>query len=339
MASQNALVPSAQFRKKLRQRGGEVVSRCYQCATCSTACDLATPDRPFPRKQMLEAQWGLSERLMADPALWLCHQCNDCSARCPRNARPGDVMAVLRALVVETLAAPKFMGPLVGNAARTWPLLIGVPILFWAALLFGFGERVPANLHAYEEFVPHVYIYTVYFTVSAWVVGAFWLGGKRFWDLIGQGETRRGSFWRALWLTLVDIAVHRRFGRCGEAKPRKWAHFALMWGFVGAAIASALIIVYMYGLNEPLPLPQTNISKLIGNGSAVLLVVGSLMLLSGRLEDKDRVGRTNAFDAFFLGVVLLVTFTGVLTELGRYVMSPTIACAIYVVHLGSVLCL
>jgi quinone-modifying oxidoreductase subunit QmoC len=108
---------------------------------------------------------------------------------------------------------------------------------------------------------------------------------------------------------------------------------------VGAATASALIIVYMYGLGTPLPLPQDNISKLIGNGSAILLVIGGLMLLSGRLEDKERIGRSSAFDTFFLGVVLLVTFTGVLTEMGRYLMSPTLACYVYVVHLGAVLCL
>lgn len=249
-------------------------------------------------------------------------------------------MAVLRSLTVEALAAPKFMGPLVGNAARTWPLLIGVPILFWVALLWVFrGLAIPEAPLVYEEFVPHVFIYAVYFAVSGMVVGAFWVSGMRFWKLIGQGATRRGSFWRALALTLWDIAAHRRFAQCGEAKPRRWAHFALMWGFVGAAIASAIVIVYMYGLGAPLPLPQTNISKLIGNGSAILLVVGGLMLLSGRLEDKDKIGRTAAFDSFFLGVVLLVTFTGVVTELGRYLMTPTLACYVYVVHLGSVLCL
>lgn len=340
MATPTALVPSAQFRRKLRQRGGAAVARCYQCATCSTVCELATPDAPFPRRQMLEAQWGLADRLAGDPALWLCYQCNDCSARCPRNARPGDVMQVLRALTVEALAAPRFMGNLVGHAARTWPLLIGVPIAFWIVLLWVFRDlAIPEAPLVYEDFVPHIYIYIVYGGVSVLVLWSMVLSGKRLWDLMGAGATRRGSFLRHLVPVLVEVATHRRFAQCGQSRPRRWAHFALLWGFGGAAFASALLIVEIYVLGTQMPMPQTSYVKIIANGSAVLLVVGGLMLLASRLEQEADVGATTAFDAFFLGVVLLVIFTGVATEAGRYVMTPTLACYVYVVHLGAVLTL
>src|SRR3972149_9333576 len=110
-----ALLPSSSFRKALLERGGAPAGKCYQCATCSSVCDLAPAAAPFPRRQMLWAQWGLADRLAGDPTLWLCHQCNDCTARCPRDARPGDVLQVLRALMIERLAAPRFMAPLLGR--------------------------------------------------------------------------------------------------------------------------------------------------------------------------------------------------------------------------------
>ena len=126
MATQTAVIPSAEFRRELKARGGASAARCFQCATCSSVCELAPADAPFPRRQMLLAQWGLADQLAGDPAVWLCHQCNDCSVRCPRDAKPGDVMQVIRSLTVEKLAKPKFMGSLVAKARTTWPALLGL---------------------------------------------------------------------------------------------------------------------------------------------------------------------------------------------------------------------
>src|SRR5512144_1883679 len=100
---------SRDFREELARRGGDAASRCMQCATCSSVCDLSTPDTMFPRRQILWAQWGLADRLAADPSIWLCHQCNDCTARCPRDARPGDAIQAIRAVMIAELASPKWL--------------------------------------------------------------------------------------------------------------------------------------------------------------------------------------------------------------------------------------
>ncbi len=106
MASIPIIQTSSEFRDAFAQRGGDMANRCYQCATCSSVCALAPDEAPFPRRQILWAQWGLVDRLISDPGAWLCHQCNDCSVRCPREVNPGDVMAATRAMVVEKLASP-----------------------------------------------------------------------------------------------------------------------------------------------------------------------------------------------------------------------------------------
>ena len=227
MASIPAVLPSADLRSALGQRGGDGSSRCYQCATCSSVCELAPAEAPFPRRQMLWAQWGLVDRLVADPGVWLCHQCNDCSARCPREAHPGDVMAAVRGAVIERLATPRWLGRMVGNARTTWPLLIGIPIVFWIVLLgLTTGLAVPHvnpaltpadGLFHYEEFVPHPHIYAVYLLISAWVVAAAWVSGRRFWKLLGAGAARPGSFLANLVPTLVDISTPRRFSPCTDA--------------------------------------------------------------------------------------------------------------------------
>lgn len=298
---------------------------------------------------MLWAQWGLTDRLAADPSVWLCHQCNDCNVRCPRDAQPGDVMQTLRAMVVEYLAFPSFLGKLVGNVRATWPLLVGIPMAFWFILVamangfaipavHGGGSFVDGQFH-YDAFIPHGLIYSVYFPAVAWVALAAWVSGRRFWNLLGSsGAPRSGSFLGQLVPALTEIAAHKRFSSCGSQELRRWGHFGVLWGFVGAAVTSGILIVYMYGLGT-YPLPLTHWVKWLGNISAVLLVVGGVALLVNRIKNDRQSGASTAFDIFFLGIVLAVIATGVLTESGRFMGSPAAACVVYVVHLGAVLTL
>jgi len=384
MAQKKEIIPSAAFRRELAARGGDTAARCYQCATCSSVCDLTRDGSLFPRQQMLASQWGLADRLVGDPGVWLCHQCNDCTVRCPRDAKPGDVMQTIRSLAIKELSTPRFMGRLVGNAGKSWPLLIGLPILFWFALIFmvnGFDVPEPTNqkiIHAgadialvdaayaqddahgdahgtaghgvqhvagdetrlvYEELVPHKYIYVVYSTAFLLALVAALAGGVKFWKLLGRDGNRRGSFLGAFIPVLGEIASHGRFGKCGASSSRRWAHFCLLWGFFGAAFASGLLVISLYVTKDPLPLEQMHPYKIIGNISAVLLLVGGFWLFINRLTDPKNTGASRAYDTYFLSLVVLVILTGVLTELGAFVFPPVVASIIYVVHLGSILTL
>ncbi len=351
MASIPVVHSSTEFRETLVRRGGSSAAKCYQCATCSSVCELAPANAPFPRRQVLMAQWGLEDQIIADPGPWLCHQCNDCSVRCPREVNPGDVMAVVRAMTVERLSVPRIMGRLNGNIKASWPALVFVPLLFWIVLLgVTTGLAIPevnGDLPAlegrfhYEEFVPHVLIYAVYTTVTILVLAALWLSGRKFWGLIGSGTRRSGTLIGTLPGVFMDIATHKKFSSCDNGVPkRRWGHFLVMWGFVGAAVTSGILVIYMYGLHM-YPLPLDHWVKWLGNFSAIALVVGGLLLYVNRLHTGDKlVGNTTSSDRFFLYVVIGVILTGVLTEVFRFVgIPPVVACAIYVLHLSIVLTL
>jgi quinone-modifying oxidoreductase subunit QmoC len=138
---------------------------------------------------------------------------------------------------------------------------------------------------------------------------------------------------------MVEISTHKRFGECDAAASRRWGHFALLWGFVGAAVTSGFLLLAIYVLQSEMPLPLTHPFKVLGNLSAVLLVVGGAIVLYNRLVGGNRTGASTAFDNFFLSVVLLVILTGVLTEAGRFLFPPALNAWIYIVHLTVVLCL
>jgi len=292
---------------------------------------------------MLLAQWGLIDELAADPAVWLCHQCADCSERCPRDARPGDVLQGMRAAVIRALSFPGAIGSLVANARLTWPILVGVPWLFWLVLLFVMGNY-PVDGHAlveeaYEAIVPHWLIYAVYFPIAGWVTLAAWIAGARLWKMMGRGANRRGSFIAGLTSVLMDVATHKTFGEC-QAKPsRRTGHLLLFWGFVGAAITSGLLIVAIYIQKLDMPLSLLHPYKILGNVSAVLLVVGGLQLVIKRYGSGRALVSSNAFDNFFLGLVAAVIFTGVAAEGVRLALLPDLAFFIYTLHLGVVMTL
>ncbi|MBW1806765.1 MAG: quinone-interacting membrane-bound oxidoreductase complex subunit QmoC [Deltaproteobacteria bacterium] len=339
MGSQNTIISSEEFRKELIQRGVGSVARCYQCATCSSVCELAPDKEPFPRRQMLWAQWGLADMMIADPGVWLCHQCNDCNLHCPRDAKPGDVMQVVRSLAVEKLAVPGFVGRLVGKAGLTWPLLLGLPLLFWVAVLYLLnGLSIPESPLIFHDFVPHWLIYLVYIPLTGGVGLMMLLSGWKFWKMLSGSQNRSGSFIGSTIKVMFDIGTHKRFGKCQAAGSRRWGHFSLMWGFVGAVIATTLAIVALYILKE-YPLPLTHPFKIVGNVAAVFLVVGCILLLGNRLQENSNAGISTAYDNFFLAMILLVTFTGVFTEIGRFALEPSLACSIYIVHLASVMSL
>ena len=88
MSDATGIKPDLQSVNEIINGGGESLKKCYQCATCSVVCNVTPEGNPFPRKEMVLAQWGQKDKLIASADVWLCHQCSDCTAYCPRGAKP-----------------------------------------------------------------------------------------------------------------------------------------------------------------------------------------------------------------------------------------------------------
>lgn len=128
-----------EFVRYLKENGGETMKKCFQCATCSVVCELSPKEYAFPRKEMIQASWGLKDKLMSDPDIWLCHGCMDCSLQCPRSARPADLMGALRSYVYRAYAYPKFLGDALASPKA-------LPGLFIAAMAFVFVLVLGTNI-------------------------------------------------------------------------------------------------------------------------------------------------------------------------------------------------
>jgi quinone-modifying oxidoreductase subunit QmoC len=240
---------------------------------------------------------------------------------------------------------------LVGKVRVTWPLLVAVPLLLWIiaiGLVNGFtfpeGGGVTAEngryigLYLYEDFVPHWLIYSIFFPTVSWVLLASFLGGRKLWRLMGDGVERAGSFVGKLIPAILQVLSHQRFDQCTGTSNRRWGHFFMLWGFIGALVTTTLAVIYLYAFHY-YPVPMTHPMKWLGNLSSVVLILGAVLLMRNRRSNSLQVGGTSAFDRFFLSLVVAVIFTGVLTEAARFLAAPPVGCIIYLLHLSAILLL
>jgi quinone-modifying oxidoreductase subunit QmoC len=323
--------PDTRFIHDLLSSGAGDLKKCMQCGTCSVVCSLSPEDAAFPRKQMLEAQWGLKSRLVGDPAIWLCHNCGDCSTRCPRGARPGDVFGALRQQAIQHFAFPRFLGRAAGSPLSLALVFLIPALLFWAIALWAPKPETASDPEFAAAF-PIPTLETLFFALSGILLIVFLVGILRF--LRALGESGAGGVTAAGILgALVEIATHERFSKCSQHQGRRVGHLLTLWGFVGLALTGTIVgIGTMLGVMST-PLALTSPWKILANLSAVVILTGCLILLAGRLRDPVQRAASTYFDWLFLLLLTAVALTGILSELLRLAQASGIMYGVYFVHL------
>jgi quinone-modifying oxidoreductase subunit QmoC len=260
MADKYLVEPDVGFIKELQGLGGDTLKKCFQCATCSVACPISPDNRPFPRKEMIAASWGLKDRLISNGDIWLCHNCGDCSALCPRGANPGDVLSALRSYAITEYATPKMLGKIV-NDPKMLPVLLLIPVVIFLVLGFilkAFGVNWLNFSPGGEEIVHAKFFSTwlvdlIFVPTSMWAVAVFALGLKRFItdihdNALLEGKTDKKDinpieFVQALGRVIPTILKHKKFSECGENQERSTSHLMVFYSFIGLFIVTAIFFV------------------------------------------------------------------------------------------------
>ena len=353
-----AIEPDVDFIRTLTRLGGTDFKHCMQCGTCSVTCSLS-PDRvPFPRKEMTWSAWGLKDRLMGDPDLWLCHQCNDCSTSCPRGARPGDLMAVVRQEVIAEYSMPHFLGRWVNNPKFVLPLLVIPAVLLGVALLvknqIGSALGFSAELGDKVSFpyspglFPHWLLNSFFFFFSALVLIAAVTGIIRFWRKLRAAGTDEGfspvgkSIFQSTIAAVRKIFVHDNFTLCSTPSPRFLPHFGVFFGFI------ALSFVTLWAITSSInPLMQEefvypfnfwNPLKILANLGGLAIILGCIFMIYDRIYG-EHAGNSTYSDWAFLSALVAVVGTGFITELLHYARLAPHRHVAYFIHLVFVFAL
>jgi quinone-modifying oxidoreductase subunit QmoC len=344
--------PDLEFIQTISKRTGDYFVKCFQCGTCSATCAISPDSSPFPRKEMAWAGWGMKDRLLTDPDVWLCYQCNDCSTRCPRDARPGDVLGAIRQECVINFAFPRFLGRWV-NEPRCIPLLLGIPITLLALALYlkdpiekalGLtrfaGERI---MYSYSSVFPHWLLNSFFILFCVLALIAAIIGVRRYWQALKNSNSVSGiksggeSFSSCIVSVTKDIFTHKNFSDCTAARPRYWAHLLVFFGFIGLTAVTLWVItagvnplikntfVYPFGFWSPW--------KILANLGGLAILGGCGIMIRDRFANVREAGFGNYFDWLLIGTLLTVVFTGFFTEVLHYVRLEPHRHIIYFVHL------
>jgi quinone-modifying oxidoreductase subunit QmoC len=357
--------PDLEFIKAMKEAGGDTLKQCYQCATCSVACPLSSDDKPFPRKEMILAQWGLKEKLIYDPNVFLCHQCGDCTEMCPRGARPGDVLGAIRAYAYRALGWPKALATLC-SSVKNLPILIGIPA---AAILFCWlisgGMHIPAGEQfarvGYTQFFGHwdfrllaknvLFIDLIMLTAVGIALTSLYKGISALWKGMEASIGLKDVPYRPslvqfvkkfLWPSLIEILQHNRFRECTVNVDRVKGHRPLMLGFIGLFIVTcySLFTQDVIGIFIPSmhgPISMWNPVKLLANVSAVAMIGGIGILWLNRTKMEAAGKATNTFyDWFLIWMIMGVGVTGLAAELLRIIGIPSLGYVVYYLHLIAV---
>ncbi|MFC1994574.1 quinone-interacting membrane-bound oxidoreductase complex subunit QmoC [Chloroflexota bacterium] len=339
--------PDTKFVREVIGLGGESLKKCFQCGSCSVVCSLSPDERPFPRKEMIWTQWGLKDRLLGDPDVWLCHQCTDCSTYCPRGAKPGDVLAAIRSYSIMHLALPGFLARALA-APKHLLFVLALPALLLFAFLAATGNLTFPKVGPEEEIVLSELIpvqfdaYIGMALIVAFVLAVAAIGAFRFWKSINEFEANpastsgsRGRLLKSFVSSMVDILLHSNFGKCQANKTNRLTHLGIFYGFILLLLAAFLGAIYHFA-GQHSPYYFTGLTapvKIVGNLGALLLLAGCALAIYRRLSKNANVGKTTYFDWFLILTLFFVTISGIATEVVRIANVAAATYWLYLVHL------
>ncbi len=352
--------PDLQFIKYLKSAGGDTLKKCFQCATCSVVCPLSSDGNPFPRKEMIWAQWGLKDKLAADVDALLCHQCGDCTAYCPRGAKPGDVLGAIRAYSYTHYGWPQGLAKLASDG-KNLAFLVGIPaaIVLIAWVISG-GMHIPEGPVDFGVFFGHwdfkwlpkntAFIDAIMLPAAGFALFAAWKGVSAMWKKMEESIDVNPKFrpsvmqfiTQFLVPTVQEIIQHKRFNQCGANKDRVTGHLPLLLSFLGLLVVTSYGFVRkdFIGIFNPAmhgPIPLWDPFKILANVSAIALLFGIYVLWSNRSKEEQRTGKQKTFyDWFLIWEIAAVGITGFGSEIFRLMDLKILAYLFYYCHLVSV---
>ena len=330
-----------ELMKNLTRFGVADATACFNCGNCTAVCSLSSGSAPFPRKMIRYLQLGLKDKLMQCPEPWLCYYCGDCSKTCPRDANPGEVMMGVRRYFTAEYEPTGISRLFYKNNVFAVLLTLALALVLGAFLLV---QKAGAENSAVTRWlfglVDYHFIETVgiavFVLVSVSVIGGL-MRTIALFNRAGNGikkessleSSKKNRLFPAMIEVVKELVTLKRYQNCYEEDDTVWflkpwfVHWAIMWGFIGLALAT-LLDIPMLGLKDPnaaawLP------SRILGIGAGLLLMYGASMAFIRRLTKSEKNTEYSRFsDWLFIVFLWGLGITGFWLTVSVYLMDDNL---------------
>jgi quinone-modifying oxidoreductase subunit QmoC len=85
--------------------GGEKITQCIQCGSCSGSCPTAAWMDHSPRQLFALIRCGMRDEVLSSNTPWTCASCYTCYVRCPKEIKITDVMYALKRIAIKERTA------------------------------------------------------------------------------------------------------------------------------------------------------------------------------------------------------------------------------------------
>ena len=98
--------PEARLRRRFLEQaslvpGGDRISRCLQCGSCTGSCPVSYAMDISPRKVIALFRAGEMEEILRSRTIWICASCYMCTTRCPQSIKITDLLYALKRTAME----------------------------------------------------------------------------------------------------------------------------------------------------------------------------------------------------------------------------------------------
>jgi heterodisulfide reductase subunit C len=104
--------PERELRRRFLEEaevvpGGERISQCLQCGTCTGSCPVSYAMDISPRMVIALFRAGQIEEVLRSRTIWICASCYMCTTRCPQSIKITDLLYALKRTAIDAGLYPE----------------------------------------------------------------------------------------------------------------------------------------------------------------------------------------------------------------------------------------
>jgi Fe-S oxidoreductase len=319
--------------QEVAQLGARDMELCMQCATCSASCPLSEDAHTFPRKIYRYLQLGLEDQLLASPEPWLCYYCGECNKDCPRGAEPAETMMAARRWLITrydwTGLSRRFYRSPVWQVGAFAVVALGIILAF----CFGHGPMVTERVEL-TTFAPVAWI-QLGDKIMLSTLGALLLsnGFRMYRAIMGGVKPPPWLYVTQAWAFVLHYLTQMRWRKCGTDRRSRWVRHLLL--FSGYVTMEVLVVAFLDAFQTDVVHPMWHPTRIFGYYATIALMIISAEMMISRRQKEETLHRYSDFtDWFFLLLLFLTAFSGILVHGFRLAGWPLLTYGTYVVHLA-----